>query len=86
MTTRRVWAAEWYSKNGVDGERRHLLGHEAIDWQHHGVPATFKTHAICRRWIKQHSGYIADRPDLQAEPHGWRVPQPVRVEIKITKI
>ena len=26
------------------------------------------------------------RPDLRAEPHGWRVPRPVRVSVAVTEL
>lgn len=69
-----MWAAEWVSTNALDGERRHLLHRD-------GVPALFRTRVECRRYIRQYFGHIRTRPDLRAEPHGWRMPQPVRVEV-----
>ena len=83
-----LWAAEWRSKNRMDGERRHLLARwpptreAGCQWP----VATFATRKECRAWIKKHHGYIAKRPDLQAEPHGWQVPQPVQIEIATTKV
>lgn len=71
----RLWAAEWYSRNRIDGETRHLLGGPR------GIPALFRTRAECRAWIASRYGYIAHRPDLRAEPHGWRVPRAVRVKV-----
>ena len=69
-------AAEWHSKNHLDGEKRHILYDNLL-------PALFRTRQKCRDYIKEGYGYIADRPDLRAEPHGWRMPQAIKV--KITK-
>ena len=69
-----LWAAEWYSKNLLDGERRHIINLNCL-------PALFRTRRECRAFIKEKYGYIAERPDLRVEPHGWRMPQAVKVEI-----
>ncbi len=69
-----LWAAEWHSKNNLDGEKRHIL-YESL------LPALFRTRRECRTYIKDRYGYIAERPDLRSEPHGWRIPQAVKVEI-----
>ena len=69
-----MWAAKWISVNPVDGRRQHLL-HENL------LPCLFKTRAAARAYIQKKYGYVATRPDLRAEPHGWRMPQAVRVEI-----
>lgn len=69
------WAAEWYSVNRLDGETRYFLSEAP------GPPSLFKTRAQCREWIKKHYGYIAHRPDLRAEPHGWRMPRAVRAKV-----
>jgi hypothetical protein len=45
------------------------------------VPVIFPTRREAREWIKAKYGYIAERPDLRAEPHGWRVPTAVRVDV-----
>lgn len=36
-----------------------------------------------RSFIKEKYGYIATRGDLQREPHGWRVPQAVKVSVVV---
>ena len=68
--------ALWRSENKLDGKREYIIREKAY-------PKLFRTRAECREWIKQGYGYIADRPDLQAEPHGWKMPIPVKVEIII---
>ena len=70
-----LWAAQWYSRNRVDGEHRHLLNEDCL-------PVLFRTRARCRAYIQQKYGYIKDREDLRAEPHGWRVPRAVKVSIR----
>ena len=71
-----LWAAEWHSNNELDGECRHIIYENCL-------PALFRKRKECRAFIKDKYGYIADRPDLRAEPHGWRIPQAVKVEIII---
>lgn len=70
-----LWAAEWHSKNLLDGEKRHIINNGNC------LPALFRTRQKCRDFIKDKYGYIADRPDLQKEPHGWRIPQAVKVKV-----
>ncbi len=76
----RAWGVQWYSRNRVDGESRHLQWQPVPD----GCPGDFilfRTRAQCRAYIDQHYGYIRERPDLLREPHGWRVPRAVRVKV-----
>lgn len=77
---RTAWAAEWYSRNSLDGETRHLLGKVGT-----GVVALFRSRREAREWINLHYGYIRHRHDLRSEPHGWRVPRAVRVRIKVQR-
>ena len=69
------WAAEWRHVNRPDGDTSHLL-HEDL------FPKLFKTRRECRAWIEEKFGYIRDRPDLRAEPHGWRMPRPVLITVE----
>ena len=68
------WGALWRSENNLDGIRKHLC-------YENGVPALFITRRQCRDWIKLKYGYIKERDDLREEPHGWRMPLPVKVTI-----
>ena len=72
-----LWAGEWHENCKLDGESRHILYENRL-------PVLFRTRRECRAFIKDRYGYIADRPDLRAEPHGWRMPQAVRVKILTT--
>lgn len=69
-----TWGVLWYSKNKLDGERKHLICRFC-------VPVIFSTRQEARFWIEEHYGYIKKRKDLRAEPHGWRLPKPVKVTI-----
>jgi len=69
-----LWAGEWHSNNLLDGVTMHIL-------YENGLPVLFRTRRQCREFIKDKYGYIAERPDLRAEPHGWRMPQTVKVVI-----
>lgn len=68
------WAVEWHSVNRLDGDRRHLI------WEF--PPRLFYTRRECRAFIEEKYGYIRERPDLQNEPHGWRMPQAVLVIVE----
>ena len=78
------WAVLWRSKGGVDGDV------ERVQWGHGPSagepPVLFKTRKECREFIKTRYGYIAKRKDLRAYPHGWRMPQPVRVKLILERM
>lgn len=68
------WGVMWRSTNKLDGERRHLCCKDRL-------PVMFATRAEARAFIDREYGYIRHRVDLQVEPHGWRLPVPVRVKV-----
>jgi hypothetical protein len=74
-----AWAVECHSVNRVDGDRRFLV------WDHEPGEMfcyrLFRTRFECRAWIDAHYGYLRERPDLRAEPFGWRMPRAVRVTV-----
>ena len=72
----KAWAVKWRSKNQRDGENAHLL-REPV-----GFVKQFRTRSAARTWMLENHVYIKIRPDLQAEPHGWRLPEVVRIEIR----
>ena len=59
----------------MDGLSEHLI------WDG-GIPALFRDRKSAKAFIKSKYGYIMRRPDLRAEPHGWRLPMAVRVVVK----
>ena len=71
-----LWAALWRSNSALDGKREHIIYEEL-------KPALFRTRHECREFIKQKYSYIAERSDLQDEPHGWKMPIPVKVRITL---
>lgn len=70
-----LWGLQWYSRNQLDGERRYLL------WDGPAKPLLYRTRREARADALKRYGYIKSREDLRAEPHGWRLPIPVRVVI-----
>jgi hypothetical protein len=75
-----AWALKWHSENKLDGVREYL----AI-----GPPSEvklFRTRRAARDYAQEKYGYIRERPDLKAEPHGWTFPQAIRVEISVTPL
>jgi hypothetical protein len=73
-----LWAVKWQSHNELDGYRSHFMNENC-------VPVLFTKRAAARAWVKQTHGYVANRPDLRAEPHGWLVPRPVRVRVSLVE-
>jgi len=75
QTTR--WGGMWRSENRLDGKTRGLLFDDCL-------PVLRCTRREMREYIEKRYGYIRKRPDLRSEPHGWKMPIPVRVWIKAT--
>lgn len=73
-----LWGVQWYSKNKLDGANRHII---YVD----GLPALFRTKRKAVEFIDVNYGYIRNRRDLRGEPHGWRIPKPIKVKIQETK-
>lgn len=71
------WGLLWRSENRADGKSEHLICN--------CLPVLFSTRREALAYIKEHYGYIATRPDLRREPHGWKMPLPVRVTIAVKK-
>jgi len=62
------WGLKWRSKNKLSGLNEYVTG-------------VYPTRSIARREREMRFGYIRTRPDLQSEPHGWKVPAVVRLKI-----
>lgn len=74
------WAAKWSQTNELSGHREHLV---TVDWRREiAWPLLFRTRRECREWIEKEYGYIKHRKDLRTEPHCWRLPKAVKVEIR----
>jgi hypothetical protein len=76
----RRWAVEWYARNQRDGVTSYVL------WKEPTVPALFLTRQAARAWIERQYGYIRHRRDLRTEPHGWRLPRAIRVDVDIKPV
>ena len=70
----KLWGILWREENKLDGENSHLIYSD-------GFPILFKTRKETRNYIKLHYGYIQKRIELRSEPHGWKMPIPIKVEI-----
>jgi hypothetical protein len=73
------WAVQWSSRSRLDGDSRHFM------WDD-GKPLLFRTRRAARERIRAVWGYIKNRPDLRAEPHGWRMPRAVRVYVVLIPV
>lgn len=78
MTLISKWALLWRSDNRLDGYCEHLIW----DWRDVDgmTPKLFRTRREARAWKQENYGYINRRPDLRAEPHGWKPPKVVKVQ------
>jgi hypothetical protein len=70
------WAIKWRSTR-----RSFLMGDVNT-----GFVRLFRTRREARAYAEQQFGYIRQRPDLRAEPHGWRMPQVVRVRVTVKEV
>ena len=75
MSDLRAWAVEWHTRNRLDGDLRKLV------WDPRDRYRLFRTRRECRAYIEVHSAVLRTRPDLRAEPFGWRMPRAVRVTV-----
>ena len=71
------WGAIWRSENRVDGKREHpLMGPSGLPW-------IFKSRREAQNYIDMTYGYIRRRPDLRAEPHGWKIPVARKIKVRV---
>lgn len=70
------WGVLSRSDSRLDGKR------EFVMWEA-GAPLLFHTRRAARVYIRERYGYIKDRPDLRAEPYGWKTPLAIRVSVTI---
>lgn len=72
------WAIKWRSNNKLDGYREHWIFQNGETG-----PKLFQTRRAARKYSKHLFGYMASRPDLKAEPHGWKTPQVLKVNVHL---
>jgi hypothetical protein len=86
------WAIKYRSDNRLDGKREYLVGRFGMG--NPSVPShmaghtmmVFRTRQDARDYARERYGYIKDRPDLRAEPHGWKAPQIVKVKVTVEEL
>ncbi len=74
------WALKWRSENRLDGK------YEYIMWQWWTGGGLYKTRQEARAALKKEWGYLQNRPDLQREPHGWKMPKVVKVKMSAIEV
>ncbi len=74
VDARIVWGALWWSRGPYAG-KPHLINEKCL-------PALFRTRREARTFIDEKYGYIKERGDLREYPHFWRLPIPVRVQVR----
>lgn len=67
-----LWGLLWNSYNQADGFSQYLLYDNCR-------PLFFDTREEARHYARLKYGYIKERKDLRDEPHGWRMPIPVKI-------
>lgn len=82
LWSKSLWAIKFVSENRLDGRQENVLIDSEVDTR---LPRLFRTRSAARSFVRDAYGYIAKRPDLRAEPHGWKMPQVVRVSLQITE-
>ena len=78
MTTYR-WGVEFRSASKTFGHDRWFTWAGA-------APRLFWNRREAREYIAAHWGDLKTRPDLRAEPHGWRMPRAVRVAVTLREV
>ena len=73
---RGVWGIQWRSDCRLDGRQRYLI------WGHGATPLLFRTRRAAQKYIDACYGDIRSRPDLRAEPFGWKMPRPIKVVVR----
>lgn len=82
MKDKIAWGILERSENRLDGKREWL---STNDWCSDAVVRTrlFATRQEARKVCDKEFGYIKERADLRAEPHGWKTPKIVKVKVTI---
>ncbi len=84
-----AWAIKMRSENRTDGKREFLMGLGYVGRSAPNVGpmsgykiAVFATREAARKYINSRFSHYK-RPDLKKEPHGWKMPIPVKVKVNI---
>jgi hypothetical protein len=77
-----AWAIAHVNNTALDGYQRWLEGMYDCPT----LTLLFKTREEARTYIQGRYSYIRRRPDLRKEPHGIRMPQPVKVSVLVKEM
>lgn len=84
-----TWAILGRSENQLDGKREYLQGRyfykapDVPDFVSGYKIMVFKTREQARAHVREHCINLRERPDLRKEPHGWKPPKIVKVNVLI---
>jgi hypothetical protein len=78
----KCWSIKWRSQNRLDGKVEYLLGTTV----HPSRTVLFETRRQAIEYREREFGYLRKRPDLRREPHGWKMPLVMRVEVMIREV
>ena len=73
------WAVKWSSKNKLYGYQEHFMYDRCC-------PLLFTSRAAAKTYVNDVWGYLRNRPELRKEPHGWRMPKPIKVRVVLKPI
>lgn len=72
-----LWGIVHVTKGGIDGDTERLMYSNPRDgW------LIFRTKRECKAYIDNYWSYYKTSKDLRAYPYGYRLPKPVKIEIK----
>jgi len=77
------WAILWPSENKLEGKRNLLMGNASTEmvWLF-----LTRNHARMCQECRGYNEMLRRRPDLRAEPHGWRARRPVKVKVTVETV
>ena len=73
-----LWGILWRQENKLEGRRQYLLYRDRM-------PYLASTRMEARKIINFHWAYLNYRDDLRREPHGWKMPIPVKVRLEMVE-
>ncbi len=73
-----AWGILWREDSQLDGYREFLVGDPDTPTKR----LLFSSRKAARTACEARYGYISQRADLRAEPHGWKMPKVVKVRIE----
>lgn len=76
MQTRQYWVVLHRRNSLLDGKVEHIQMSDCF-------PKFFHTRKEARSFIKEKFGYLKNRPDLRAKPHGIRAPIAIKATVTI---